>query len=331
MFRLKDLLDVALLPGVPDATWLKGAASGVDFLARNSRSEEIILFTNVSQALVHSILVPLANVAPPNGEKLQHATIDPYNHWAIEHVSGGGEPDRMYLSPPVDGFGCEGLTGGEQPVFRRKFDGVDKGAPRTELSQSLVQALDLYWLDEEKAFCRLNTEGDVEPIIRVRDLGAHSGGIGDVLVTINAEQIHRYMAVTEMALVMKFDFTRFVPSSFHGFHDQICTSVSGNDLFYHGGVQANGSYANGILIVRPLLTKEMLIAKANGNGRRDGKKYAMFKAQDWKHNTLAEISCAPSALASYFEKDSDLPFQLTPAFLGRRSCKNIKLILKSIA
>jgi hypothetical protein len=44
------------------------------------------------------------------------------------------------------------------------------------------------------------------------------------------------------------------------------------------------------------------------------KQYASFKAYDWKNRKLAEISCAPSALASYFERDSPLPFQITPAF-----------------
>lgn len=314
MFRLQELLEVSLLPDLPDKGWLQGAPSAVDYLVGNPHSEEIILFTNVGQTLVHSILVPLANVSPPDGDKLQHATIDPYNHWALEHVSGGGEPDRIYLAPPVDSFGCEALKGGEQLVFRRKFDGVDKGAPRTELSQPLVQALDLYWMDEEKAFCRLNADGDVAPIIRVRDLNTHSGNVGDVLVTIDAEQLHRYMAVTEMALVMKFDFTRFRPGSFFGFHKQVHSDVSENDLFYHSGVQDNGSYANGVLIVRPVLTKDMLIATANQSWSDDGKQYAIFKAQDWKNNRLAEISCAPSALASYFEKDSDLPYQVTPAF-----------------
>jgi len=40
----------------------------------------------------------------------------------------------------------------------------------------------------------------------------------------------------------------------------------------------------------------------------------VFKAHDWKNGRLAEISCAPTAIASYFEKDSPLPFQTTPAF-----------------
>ena len=36
-------------------------------------------------------------------------------------------------------------------------------------------------------------------------------------------------------------------------------------------------------------------------------------AHDRKHDRIAEISCAPSALANYFT-ESDLPFEITPAF-----------------
>ena len=108
----------------------------------------------------------------------------------------------MYLASPIDSFDCKGLQDGQQLVFQRSFNGVDKGPPRTELSQPLVQALDLYWLDEESAYCRLNDDGDVEPIIRLHYLSVETGEAGAILVTIEAEQLHRYMAITETALVM---------------------------------------------------------------------------------------------------------------------------------
>ncbi len=185
---------------------------------------------------------------------------------------------------------------------------------RTELSQQLVQALDLYWLDEEAAYCKLDEHGDIQPIIRLRDLSEALGQNSATLVTIDAEQLHRYMAVTDTALVTKFDFTRYPSGSFFGWHDPERSETNDNDLFYHAGVQNNASFANGAMILRPVLTKEMLIAQANRQWNDEGKEYATFKAQDWKNNQLAEISCAPWALASYFDKDSDLPFQVTPAF-----------------
>jgi hypothetical protein len=314
MFKLKDLLDVAVPPSPSDARWLQDASSGVEYLVRNSRSNEVVIFANPGQMLAVSVLVPIAGVTPPDGDALQNAYFDPTGHWALEHVSGGGEPDRMYLSPPVDAFSCRAFEGAEQLVFRRYFDGVDKGPMRTELSQPLVQALGLYWLDEEKAYCKLDEDGDIQPIIRLYDLTAQTGEHSAMLVTIDAEQLHRYMAVTETALVTKFDFTRYVPKLFSQWSDVERGEVNEADLFYHTGIQTDGSFANGAMITRPLLTKDILIAKANRNWKDEGKQYATFKAYDWKNKREAEVSCAPWALASYFEKDSDLPFQVTPAF-----------------
>ena len=133
---------MAVPPSDPSSAWFAGAAAGVEYLVKNTRSEEIILYTNVGQFFVHAALAPLANVTPSDGHALQHAYINAFNHWRLEHVSGGGKPDQMYLASPLDTFGCKGLEGGQQLVFRRSFTDVEK-EPRTELCQPLVQALDL--------------------------------------------------------------------------------------------------------------------------------------------------------------------------------------------
>ncbi|MGU3662135.1 hypothetical protein [Methylobacterium fujisawaense] len=313
MFKLSELLRVAMPPGDPESDWFTKAAAGVDFLVKNVRSEEIVLFTNVGQSYVRAVLAPLVNVTPPDWLALQNAHLDPSSQWRLEHVSGGGEPDRMYLAAPLDSHSGV-LDGGEQLVFRRYFAGVDKGPARTEISQQLVQALDLYWLDEQGAYCRLDDEGDVQPIIRLRDLSAKTGDDGAILVTIEAEQLHRYMAVTRSALIVKFDFTRLEVGNFSDWAQPDREEISKPDLFYHTGVQPDASFANGVLIVRPLLTVDMMIEHSKQRYGNDAKQYAVFKAQDWKNDRLAEISCAPSSLASYFDKGSPLPFQTTPAF-----------------
>lgn len=312
--NIQEFLSVAVPPEEDSPEWLEGALSGVDYVVRNGRSREIILYTNVGQSYVHSVLAPLAKVTPADGADLQRAMIGGDSQWKLEHVSGGGEPDRMYLGDPLDHPGCNSLVGGEQLVFRRHFQDVDEGPTRTELSQRLVQALDLYFMEEESAYCRMNEDGDVEPIIRVRDLSKATGQASAVLVTIEAEQLHRYMAVADMALVMKFDFTRYRSGGFMGWHDPTRGAHNGDDLYHHSGVQSGASFVNGVSIVRPLLTKDMMIRKSRSNWDDSGKQYAVFKAHDWKNKRQAEISCAPDALASYFDEGSPLPFQTTPAF-----------------
>ncbi len=311
---MKEFLGVVVPPEEDTREWLEGASSCVDFVLQNGHSREIILYSNVRCSFIHSVLAPLENLTPPNYEDLQGINISAHSHWALEHVSGGGEPDRMYLSDPISNSGCNSLVGGEQLVFQRHFRDVDTGPTRTELSQRLVQALGLYFLEEEDAYCRMNDDGDIEPIIRVRNLSKETGQDSAVLVSIDEEQLHRYMTVTEMGLVMKFDFTRFSSDSFNGWHDYTRGAHVGDDLFHHSGVQPSASFVNGALIVRPLLTKDMLIQGSRKELDNSGKQFATFIAFDWKNNRVEEISCGPEALANYFDKDSPLPFQTTPAF-----------------
>lgn len=312
--NIQNFLNVAVPPKSGSTNWFEDALSSVPYLVQNGRSREIILYTNVGQSYVHSVLAPLANLTPADGADLQRANIGADAHWALEHVSGGGEPDRMYLSDPLDHPGCNSLSGGEQLVFRRHFQDVDKGPIRTELSQRLVQALELYFMDEESAYCRMNEDGDIEPIIRVRDFSTQTGEASATLVTIEAEQLHRYMAVADMGLVMKFDFTRYQSGRFMGWNGAERGSYAKDDLYHHSGKQSGASFVNGVLIVRPSVTKEALISQSRRDWTDSGKQYAVFKALDWKNDCKAEISCAPNALASYFDKGSPLPFQTTPAF-----------------
>lgn len=314
MLNIEEFLEIALPPQGGDAAWLEGAVKAVNYAVMNSKSSEIILYTAVGHTYFHSVLARLDRVTPPDADDLLRSHAGADSAWAIEHCSGGGEPDRVYLSAPLDSPGCSSLVGGEQLVFRRSFSGVDNGPVRTELSQPLVQALNLYWLDEESAYCRLHEDGDIEPIIRVLNMSKYTGQSQDVLVAIDAHQLHRYMTVTETALVMKFDFTRFRSGFFGGWHGPERSEYSDGDLFYRSGLESGCSFAHGVMIVRPLLTRETMIAKHRREWSDEGKQYATFKAQDWKNDRLAEISCAPTALASYFEKESPLPFQVTPAF-----------------
>lgn len=313
MFNIKEFLGVAVPPVADGAAWYENATDGVSYLKRNANSREIVLCTNVGQSLIHAVLAPLSKITPPDGEDLMRAHVWTDSHWALEHVSGGGEPDRMYLSEPLDRPGCNSLAGGEQLIFRRSFEGVDKGKSRTSISQRLEQALDIYWQEEESAYCRLNEDGDVVPVVKLYDLSAQTGNHNDILVTIDSHQLHRYMAVTETALVMKFDFTRY-RSGFMGWHSPVRNAVRENDLYYDGGVQAGSSFVNGVHILRPDLSKNMLIAQRRREWTNEGKQYATFKAHDWKNNQLAEISCSPTSLTSYFDNDPNLPFQITPAF-----------------
>jgi len=108
--------------------------------------------------------------------------------------------------------------------------------PAIEISQKLVHSLGLHFIVERSAYCRLNSEGDLEEIIQVfRDVGTGEFDSRRTLVLIKAEQLAEFMAVGGYSLYRKFDVTRFVPGSFSQW-DGSERHFDAPDLFYNKGL-----------------------------------------------------------------------------------------------
>ena len=237
----------------------------------------------------------------------------PDDAWCIQRA-WGSEGHRMYLEPPLSSPGCKSLVGGEKLIYRRSFTGVSKGPSPIELSQKLVHSLGLHWLEERNAYCRLDDRGDIEDVIRVLWLKGPPTETEIAVVTILTKDLAMYMALADMVLVLKFDFTRFQPKDFGGWNQERQSSEkSAPDLFYNVGRSVNASYANGIMILRPNVTVEQLVQAWKDEEDESKKQYATFKIIDWKNKRQIEISCGPGHLSNYFEK-SDKPFEISPAF-----------------
>jgi len=305
---------IAKSPDTGKAEWLAGAAESIAFLKANAQCEEIIIYAIAPAVLIHGVLAPETQVTPADQNDLLGAHLMSESSWSIQRAWGGGEGHRITLEPPLSNPGCNSLLGGEQIVFRRHFTGVADGPASVELSQKLVHALDLYWIDERGAYCRLDKRGDIEDVIRViwlKDLGRDERA---VVVTMLIKDLATYMAVAGMALVLQFDFTRFEPKAFNGWApDRQIQDASTPDLFYTLGVAGNASYANGCMILRPTVTVDDLIQQWKEEEDPKRKQHATFKIQDWKNNRLVETSCAPEFLSNYFQK-SDKPFEISPVF-----------------
>jgi hypothetical protein len=152
------------------------------------------------------------------------------------------------------------------------------------------------------------SRGDLEDIIVV--LRESSGDV----VLMASEQLAEYMALSQQALIRKFDFTRYILNSFSGWGNQEPILRSSPDLFYHEGVlPGHASYVNGCQITRTSLTPETMVEEWKNSLDPARKRYETFKIQDWKNNRQIECSCAPEAISNYFTK-SDKPFEVSPAF-----------------
>lgn len=311
-FNIEALKAISQAPATSEAEWLIAAEDSVLFLKENAQSEEIVIFASGPATLIHSVLAPMKQVTPADQKDLMHTFVQTDESWVIQKSYGGGEGHRVYLEAPLRSG--KSLSGGEKLVFRRSFVGVQKDESPVELSQKLVHALGLHFVQERSAYCRLDGHGDIEDVIRIIHTELNQGRESLTAVTILAKDISTYMTLADMALVYFFDFTRFKSSGFNGWGDQPRIDRKAPDLFYNFGRTGNASFVNGRMIVRSTIPLQQLVDEWKEESHPTRKKeYATFKIFDRKNSVEVETSCAPVFLSNYFQK-SELPWEISPAF-----------------
>ena len=253
---LRALESISRIPEADAGEWLSSAEKSIEFLKLNVQSDRLVLFASMPCVLIHVVLAPLRNLDPPDQEDLTRDFVAPDAAWAIEHAWGGGEPARVYLSPPL--AGRKTLKDGEKLYFSRSFAGSRRRS--IEISQKLVHALDLHFIEERNAYCRLDDEGDLEDVISITEKDKDSWAEHLTLVTIQMRDFVEYMRLSDMGMVIFFDFTRVDHRSFHGWTDQKHFDRKAPDLFYNGGVMpGHASYVNGRMVARPSITMEDIV------------------------------------------------------------------------
>ncbi len=133
------------------------------------------------------------------------------------------------------------------------------------------------------------------------------------VVTILRADLDKFMALAKQSLVIRFDFTRFAPGNFSGWGELDRSEGKFDDIYYHGGSSAMGSFCNGVFVIRPRITVAKLVKQWKAAQDRSKLQYATFKIHDRKNHRDIETSCAPAFLSNYFQ-DNDLPWELSPAF-----------------
>lgn len=299
--------------GVDPAGWLIGAESSVEFLKANAFAERVVIYASLPFVLIHGVLAPLKQLREPDQRELGRGFVGPDKGWYIEHSSGGGRPDRVYLASPMNGE-ANSLQEGEKLIFRRSWPGAKRTS--TEISQKLVHALDLHFVDEQNAYCRIDEFGDIENVISIVDLPNEKWGESIVVITIKARELWEYARLAGMGAMFFSDFTRYDPG-FSGWSSQQRFEYSEPHLFYHGGVQVGtGSYMNGRQIVIPRVTQKQIVARYKNRRAPKNQSYATFKGIDLKTGDRITVSCAEKALSNYFQEDSLLPLEMSPVFFN---------------
>jgi hypothetical protein len=124
------------------------------------------------------------------------------------------------------------------------------------------------------------------------------------------------MSATRTALVQMFDST-VVSAGFVGWQGGAEKTVqqASEGLYYHYRIEGSSSFFRGVQIIKPKRTAQEYGAYLEMLEKQP-KQYESFITVDWKNKRIATVSCRPDAIASYFEKDSPLPFHISPVFFN---------------
>jgi hypothetical protein len=312
-FKISDIEAISRIPDSQDNVWLLNAEGSIEFLQSNARDDEVVIYASTKCVLIHGVLALKRRLTSNAISELQNRNIPMSDDsWCIQQVWGGGKGHRIYLEPPLTSV-SESLAGGEKLIFQRNFSGVNHGPTPIELNQKLIHSLNLHFVPERSAYCRLDSKGDIEDVIKIIRLNQDSDWDSTDVVTIQRKELDKFMALSKTCLVIRFDFTRVRWGSFSGWGEIKRYNKDYTDLSYHGGVNGQGSYCNGVMVVRPQISVADLIRDWKTSENRPSLKYATFKINDRKNNAYVETSCAPEFLSNYFQK-SDLPWEISPAF-----------------
>lgn len=312
-FKKSELEALAVCPDQGAVEWLAAAEDSVSYLKLNAENDELLIYAGSKYILIHGVLAPSSKVTPPDGQDLQHSFLTVDDCWAIQRVWSDGQERSMYLEPPLSSSDSKSLEGGEKLIYLRSFTGVQQGLTPIELSQKLVHALDLYFVPERNAYCRLDRRGEIEDVIKIIQRKSVDKWDDLDAVTILRKELDKFMALSETSLVLRFDFTRVKYEDFRGWGKIDGYEINEPDLFYHGGKDGQGSFVNGAMIVRPKVTVDELVRAWKDEEDPKKRQYAIFKIYDRKNKTNMETSCAPEFLSNYFQ-ESDLPWEISPAF-----------------
>ncbi|MFY9854962.1 MAG: hypothetical protein WAK26_13890, partial [Terracidiphilus sp.] len=138
-------------------TWLQ-LEDAIAFLKDNTRDDQFVLYASLPNVFIHAMLVPSEYVTPPNIDDLMLWNCNPYDlGWGV--VTSYHPRPSIAISPPLDGTGSETLDKGEQLIFAREFEGRVGEKHYFEILQKFLHVSDLHYLEERKAYCRLDRHG----------------------------------------------------------------------------------------------------------------------------------------------------------------------------
>ena len=313
---LKELESISELPKLGTEDYSKCLEQN-DFLQflLGTKAGDVLLYCSFKHSYIYSVVIPSRSLRSSYVEDLMKWQGSPGDSWGYGYgFSKRGEP-KHFISKPFDSNSSKILARAQPLTFLRYFEGKGNRKGYIEASQFLTHLHDLHFMDERRAYCRVNKEGDIEEVIKI--LYPPEGGY---ITTIKQDVLDFHLFLNRSVLVRFFDRVVYDKEGGLDQKDQQRADFSDekNEIYARQGIlisqkgQATSSWIRGFQVIRNKQPRKVMLARLTGSDL-EPKKYETFISWDWKHERVAELSCDPHKLGNYFV-ESDKPFETSPAF-----------------
>ena len=301
--------------------WVKGETH-LELLNRDSRMDEVILYASThkrtpmyASAFIHAVLTMESDVTPPERNDLLNWSSSPYRSRAA-FVWTSSEPDEVRVEFYDTHSRPATMKHSQNLVFGCQMEGVDDDdATYYELLQEFVHASDIHWRQEQQAYCRLDENGDIEPVVSITK-GRNSEP--STLITCKREPLEKYLAATDNVLVRFVEIMMVKQEEFTSWDAAVREEYAGpEELFSYRLIHPNGHvWTRGTQILRPTTPKQVLFRSfTDPHYREMNREYASFIIHDRRNDKTVEVSTKPSDTTNYFEAENNsLPYEVSPAF-----------------
>lgn len=275
----------------------------------NTTDDDVPVYVSGKNYFLYSLIVPLEKIKDDYVEDLLSWNFIANGYgYGYSFSKSGPMP---FLSDPMENTGSNILDNGLPLFFLRYFHGYRNYENYVEINQKISHVLEVHWVEEKHAWCKLNELGEIIPIaswIEQDDL---------TLCTLRKQELDFYLFLAKACLIRVFDVSRSLDWS---------KSISGNDLEEMCTEEENEIFARriqignpenpfasilrGFQIIRCKQPLEELQLKLSG---KEPCEYASFIIWDWKHKEEREWTSDPEKIGNYF-MESDYPFGTSPAF-----------------
>ena len=306
--RTIDQLEMSQGKAEQLSSWLK-AEPHLNLLKLNSQSNEVILLACTRTTFIHAVIAKEQEVIPPDYDDLLKWNSSPNKKRASYSWQLGNKEVNIVLKEPNPEPSTMQST--QNLVFAIQLERLAE-PHEYEILQEFAHATGILWREDESAYCRIDENGDFEPVLSITNPGDPKSV---TLITCKREPLEQFLAASESALVRFFNFTMVRRDLFRSWNGGVeGRKIESENLFYDQCIHPDGhSWTRGTQILPVLTNREMLFRSITETpSHRTGRQYATFIIEDWRNNRIVEVSTEPNATSNYFTAaDNSLPYEMS--------------------